>query len=174
VITFDEHGGCFDHVSPPTASPPDAFRPVGQFGFKFDRLGVRVPAVLVSAYIEPRTIINTELSHASMIRTLTDKWNLGHLTDRDWTTTNFSEAFNRAAARPREDWPVIRPREMPPDLARANNHDHPPNPLQRDIVGLAVAVGGDSLFHPGEVITVVDAIGRMRKEIGSQEQQVKK
>ena len=174
VITFDEHGGCFDHVSPSAASPPDPVRPTGQFGFKFERLGVRVPTVLVSAYIEPRTIINTEFSHSSMVRTLTDKWNLGHLTERDRAAANFSEAFNRAAPRPLEDWPVVRPREMPPNLAWANNHDHPPNALQRDIVGLAVAVGGDSLFHPGEVITVVDAIARMRKELGWQEQEVKK
>ena len=38
VITFDEHGGTFDHVPPPTATPPDRSGP-GEMGFTFDRLG---------------------------------------------------------------------------------------------------------------------------------------
>lgn len=46
VILFDEHGGFYDHVSPPAAVPPDEHHE----GFAFDRLGVRVPAVLVSPW----------------------------------------------------------------------------------------------------------------------------
>ena len=53
VITYDEHGGCYDHVPPPAAVPPAILRAPGQMGFRFDRLGVRVPTVLISAYIEP-------------------------------------------------------------------------------------------------------------------------
>jgi len=48
ILTFDEHGGCYDHMPPPAAVPPDNFR---QDGFAFDRYGVRVPAVIVSPYI---------------------------------------------------------------------------------------------------------------------------
>jgi phospholipase C len=41
VITYDEHGGCYDHMPPPVAVSPDA----GEFaGFKFNAYGVRVPA----------------------------------------------------------------------------------------------------------------------------------
>jgi phospholipase C len=50
VITYDEHGGCYDHVPPPFgAVAPDAMRtdPV----FNFDRYGVRVPAIFVSPRI---------------------------------------------------------------------------------------------------------------------------
>ena len=173
AITFDEHGGCYDHVPPPTASPPNASKPIGQFGFKFDRQGVRVPAVLVSAYIEPGTIINTKLSHTSIIRTLADKWNLGHLTERDRTAANLSEAFNRSVPRARAEWPVITPRQMSSGLASESDHDHPLNALQSAIVGLAVAVSGDSLLQPGEVITVSDAIHRMRRELSSQERDAK-
>src|SRR6185437_5678882 len=46
VVTFDEHGGCHDHVPPPAAVPPAPAQP-GQV-FAFDRLGVRVPAVVAS------------------------------------------------------------------------------------------------------------------------------
>jgi phospholipase C len=57
VITYDEHGGCYDHVPPPGgAAPPVRGGAPGQFGFGFDRFGVRVPTVLVSPWIEPGTV----------------------------------------------------------------------------------------------------------------------
>jgi phospholipase C len=54
VITYDEHGGIYDHVPPPAAVPPDALRPDG---FAFDRYGVRVPAVIISPYMPPGSIV---------------------------------------------------------------------------------------------------------------------
>jgi len=66
LIVHDEHGGIFDHVPPPTIPAWDPTLP----GFKFDRLGVRVPAVLVSPFIAPRTIISTQLEHTSIVSTL--------------------------------------------------------------------------------------------------------
>src|SRR5580700_2639342 len=55
VITYDEHGGCYDHVPPPWgATPPD--NDTGEFSFGFDRFGVRVPTVLVSPLIAPGTV----------------------------------------------------------------------------------------------------------------------
>jgi phospholipase C len=54
-ITYDEHGGLYDHVPPPSgATPPDATP--GEFGFDFTRFGVRVPAVLVSPLIPAGTV----------------------------------------------------------------------------------------------------------------------
>ncbi|HTK28684.1 MAG TPA: alkaline phosphatase family protein, partial [Vicinamibacterales bacterium] len=61
LVVYDEHGGIYDHVPPP-ACPPDGF--VAQPGdtgtgkpFLFDRLGVRVPAVLVSPWIARGTVV---------------------------------------------------------------------------------------------------------------------
>ena len=174
AITFDEHGGCYDHVPPPAAAPPDAAKPIGQFGFGFDRQGVRVPAVLISAYIESGTIIDTELSHTSLMKTLSDKWSLGHLTGRDRVATNLSAAFIRSSPRGPDQWPIVTPRTLPPGLARESDNDHPLNELQRAVVGLAVAISGDAVLKPGEIVTVLDAIRRMRKELGSQEVDAKK
>jgi phospholipase C len=42
-------------------------------GFAFDRLGVRVPTVLVSAWVEPGTVIHTPLQHTSLIKTMSEK-----------------------------------------------------------------------------------------------------
>jgi phospholipase C len=54
IITYDEHGGCYDHVPPPmTATPPDSS--AGEYGFDFTRFGPRVPTVLVSPLIPAGT-----------------------------------------------------------------------------------------------------------------------
>jgi phospholipase C len=80
VITYDEHGGCYDHLPPPrTATPPDASQP--QFDrftpwSPFTQWGVRVPAVLVSPYIEEGTVFRSgsgvEYDHTSILATLRD------------------------------------------------------------------------------------------------------
>jgi phospholipase C len=76
LITYDEHGGCFDHVKPPdTATKPDNSKP--QEPFDFGRYGVRVPAVLVSPYIEAGTVFRSpsptiEYDHTSILATVRD------------------------------------------------------------------------------------------------------
>ena len=75
VITYDEHGGCCDHQPPPWgATPPDQRR--GENGFAFDRYGVRVPAVVVSPWIEEGTVFRSPTprpyDHTSILATLRD------------------------------------------------------------------------------------------------------
>jgi phospholipase C len=77
IVTYDESGGCFDHVPPPPAVPPGGPYPDG---FAFDRYGIRVPAVIVSPYVAPGSVIRPPLpaagglsypfDHASIIATL--------------------------------------------------------------------------------------------------------
>jgi phospholipase C len=72
IITFDEHGGIWDHVPPPAAEPPDDKHPNG---FAFDRYGVRVPAILISPWIPEGTILRPPengypFDHTSIIATL--------------------------------------------------------------------------------------------------------
>jgi phospholipase C len=61
VVTYDEHGGFFDHVKPPPAEDdnPD-----------FQTYGVRVPAFVVSPLVEPGTVMHTLFDHTSLIRTI--------------------------------------------------------------------------------------------------------
>jgi phospholipase C len=75
LIVYDEHGGIYDHVVPPSC-PQDQFTAtVNDTGtgmeFKFDRLGVRVPAVLVSPWIPKATIVDRTFDHASIPGTVT-------------------------------------------------------------------------------------------------------
>jgi phospholipase C len=77
LIAYDEHGGIFDHVPPP-ACVPDGFvaQPDATLTgkpFQFDRLGVRVPAVLVSPWIPRGTVVGPDrvFEHASIPATAT-------------------------------------------------------------------------------------------------------
>ena len=76
LITFDEHGGTYDHVVPKSGAKPPAPGSVGKNGFKFDRFGVRVPAIIVSSYVKPGTVFRTPADvpydHTSILATLRD------------------------------------------------------------------------------------------------------
>jgi phospholipase C len=103
VITYDEYGGCYDHVPPPWgATPPDAA--AGEYGFGFDRFGARVPTVLVSPLIAPGTVYrvpagSAPLDHTSVLKTVEQRWNLPSLTARDAAAPGFSDVLTLAAPR---------------------------------------------------------------------------
>ncbi len=86
IVTYDEHGGCYDHVPPPTnAVPPD--NTAGEYGFDFTRFGPRVPTVLVSPLIAAGTVFRVAadampLDHTSVLKTIETRWNLPALTAR--------------------------------------------------------------------------------------------
>lgn len=84
VVTYDEHGGCFDHMVPPSATSPGGPYPDG---FRFDSFGVRVPAVVVSPYVAPGSVIrpggSIPFDHTSIIATLRELFRFEPLTSRD-------------------------------------------------------------------------------------------
>jgi phosphoesterase family protein len=55
LVTFDEHGGTYDHVPPPAAVPPSGQGTPGQMDFTFNRSGIRIPTLAISAWIPERT-----------------------------------------------------------------------------------------------------------------------
>jgi phospholipase C len=107
IITYDEHGGCYDHVAPPEAIPPD--NELANTGnFKFDSYGVRVPAVIISPYVSPgskiRSTSGTPFDHTSIIRTVRDNFGLGEaLTARDRVAPSVLPALSLLA--PNNDGP---------------------------------------------------------------------
>jgi phospholipase C len=108
IITYDEHGGLYDHVPPPTtAVPPDATP--GEDGFDFKRFGVRVPAVLVSPLIAAGTIFNvpagsTPIDHTSVLKTIEVRWGLPNLTARDAAAPDLGDVLTLTT--PRADDPI--------------------------------------------------------------------
>jgi phospholipase C len=116
LITFDEHGGTYDHVPPPSAVPPDPDRPEGEMGFRFDRLGPRVPAIAVSAYTKAGTIIHDERHHGAVIATLSALHGLEPLTARDREARTLFDVTNLTEPRHPSTWPTVSPAYVPPLL----------------------------------------------------------
>jgi phospholipase C len=86
IITWDEHGGFYDHIAPPRAiSPGDAaqFSGANQCGFRFDQYGPRVPAVVISPLIPRNVIDHREYDHTSVLATVERLFGLQPLTARD-------------------------------------------------------------------------------------------
>jgi phospholipase C len=114
LITFDEHGGTYDHVPPPLVAPPIPGSPPGQLGFRFDRSGMRVPAFAISPWIPERTVVTSEHRHASVIATLRKRWQLGDaLTARDAVAADLTPVLTRETPRDPQDWPQVLPRPVP-------------------------------------------------------------
>jgi len=103
ILTYDEHGGCYDHVAPPwNATPPDSS--AGEFGFDFKRFGLRVPTLLISPLIPAGTVFRvaagqTPLDHTSILKTLERRWNLAPLTARDQAACDVGAVLTLQQAR---------------------------------------------------------------------------
>lgn len=95
VVTYDEHGGLFDHVPPPTGVAAPGGKSDAVSGFDFTRLGIRVPAVLISPYIEAGSIIHKQLEHASLAATARACFadQADFLSERDTAAETFEDAL---------------------------------------------------------------------------------
>lgn len=102
IITYDEHGGCYDHITPPNnaVSPPAKST---AFDFDFTRYGVRVPTLLISPWIEAGTVYRTNsktpLDHTSILSTLEKCFNLPPLTERDKSAPDVTDVLTLSKAR---------------------------------------------------------------------------
>ncbi|MES2644593.1 MAG: alkaline phosphatase family protein [Myxococcota bacterium] len=80
VVLFDEHGGTFDHVAPPDGLVCPKGGDIHEKDFQFTRAGVRVPALFVSKWVRPHTVLrsptSTPFEHTAVPATLLDWWGL--------------------------------------------------------------------------------------------------
>jgi phospholipase C len=106
LFTYDEHGGYYDHVAPPTAlAPGDGLDPVlpagvSDYGDKYTVLGMRVPTVVVSPWAKPGFASHTVYDHTSLLATLERKWNLPALTYRDANANHLGDCLVRTGPAP--------------------------------------------------------------------------
>lgn len=129
VIVYDEHGGFYDHVAPPgDVANPDG-KTAGNFDFK--QLGVRVPAVLVSPWLEKK-VDHTVYEHASIPATLNRFWGLGdYLTERDKAANSFEGLLTGGTFR--TDTPTKLKYPEHADSDHSHQGSRPLDPIQKDI-----------------------------------------
>ena len=134
IITYDEHGGCFDHVVPPQAIKPGGTLLPRASSFGFDRYGPRVPAILVSPYIAAGTVLRPEgfaynavsggitttngttpFDHTSIIKTVIEVFNTTqtNITDRDLNAPSLLSALTLTSSNMNSPGPVAVPAAPP-------------------------------------------------------------
>lgn len=183
IITYDEHGGFYDSVSPPCAVPPGDPIPKGQeklarYCFNFDRLGVRVPAIIVSPWVPRGHVDHTVYDHSSVLATLETMLDMPALTARDAAAATLWPQLSEAV--PRTDCPTILPDpvlppvkerllpDAPPELARSGNHVGFLHILLKAELELAERAEADIIADFRKIATHADAtayVARMHKMI---------
>jgi phospholipase C len=109
-LTWDEHGGFYDHLPPPPAVAPGDTAPgsdYNQYGFTFQQYGPRVPAVVISPLIPRNLIDHRAYDHASIPATLEAIFGLSPLTQRDAISNSLMPLVTFSS--PRADTPTTLP-----------------------------------------------------------------
>jgi phospholipase C len=122
IITYDEHGGFYDHLPPVPATPPNdgSGFDLNDTHFPFDLYGVRVPAIVVSPLIAAGVVDHTVYDHSSVLATVERLFGVPALTQRDGAANDVRDLLTLTA--PRTDCPPT----IPGPVAAA------PKPLRTD------------------------------------------
>jgi phospholipase C len=115
ILTYDEHGGFYDHVDPPAACPPGDYEPdleAGDVPGRFDRHGFRVPFIIASPYARAGYVSDQVADHGSVVRLLQARYLLPAMTGRDanawplYDMFDFTGAPNPATSADLADAPI--------------------------------------------------------------------
>ncbi|MGO1070087.1 phospholipase C [Lysobacter sp. CA199] len=107
VVTYDEHGGFYDHVSPPQDAAPVC---------GVDQLGPRVPALVVSPWVDKGKASHVVFDHTSIIKTIVRRFLAANPPDMGARVAAANDLSQVMLARPRGDRPEI-PLPSPPPRA---------------------------------------------------------
>jgi phospholipase C len=154
VITYDEHGGFYDHVPTPADDVPNPDGLVGDapYYFDFKRLGVRVPTIMISPWINKGTVVHapqgptpsSQYEHSSLPATIKKIFNLkdDFLTARDAWAGTFDHILSQRTS-PRTDCPEKIP-SSPWSLRHSPADEGAPlTEFQEELVQLASQLNGD-------------------------------
>ncbi len=111
VITYDEHGGFFDHVNPLLFR--DKVKPVSGI----DHYGVRVPAFVISPWVDQRAVSNVVFDHTSIAKTIARRFMSANPPDMGERMAAANDLSMVLRAAPRQDLPSI---PVPPLPARTS------------------------------------------------------
>jgi len=141
ILTWDEHGGFYDHVAPPAAvAPGDApqLSSASKYGFTFQQYGPRVPGIVISPLIPANLIDHRVYDHASVPATIETLFNLQPMTRRDAGANNLLSLASLKV--PRTDAPASLPGPAKPSSAES---------VMR---GAAMGLPGPAATRPGESV----------------------
>lgn len=172
IITYDEHGGFYDHFPTPIDVPNPDGQESAEPACDFTRLGPRVPTILVSPWIERGTVEHgasgpqpsSQYDHASLAATLREMFDLpGPLNERDaWAGTFHHLWANRTT--PRTDTPLTMPDPRPlPALKKVNGRE-PASGLQQELVYMLAGLSADYDVKPEEM-NVIQAAMYVQKQV---------
>jgi phospholipase C len=164
IVTFDEHGGCYDHVPPAAGAAPPYPGPISRDGtFDFSRFGVRVPAIVISSYIRPGTVFRASdgeapYDHCSILSTLRD-WlrldgNPAHPflpSPRIKAAPTLNRVLTLSEADKRIDWPDITASVSAG--TDDTSFDTPLNDVQKSLLASALAMNEAKAAAPSHVVT---------------------
>jgi phospholipase C len=142
IVTFDESGGLYDHVPPPTNVPnPDGIKPLDlctsssdpgcSLASKshgappydpagdFTRTGFRVPLMVVSPFVKPHYVSHTVTDYTSWMKLVETRFGLPNLNARDAWASDMTEYFDFSA-------PWATPPQNPPGVNYGSCYDSLP------------------------------------------------
>ncbi|KAK4483090.1 hypothetical protein RD792_010267 [Penstemon davidsonii] len=159
LITYDEHGGFYDHVPTPVSGVPNPDGIIGPdpWYFQFDRLGVRVPTLLISPWIEKGTVIHepsgptpySQYEHSSIPATVKKLFNIkssNFLTKRDAWAGTFEKYFYLRDT-PRDDCPEKLAEVKTSLRPRGPREDDKLTEFQIELIQLASQLNGDHVLN---------------------------
>jgi hypothetical protein len=141
-LTYDEHGGFYDHVPSPKAPIPDNIPPMLQpadVQAKFNRYGVRVPVIVISPWAKPHFVSHTINDHTSILKFIEARFSLPTLTARDAAANDMTEFFNFSS-------PAF---ATPPKLVKPAI-----TPCWAQDVNVSLGAGDSSQLAPGDSISI--------------------
>ncbi len=103
VITYDEHGGFYDHVSPPVTTDERA---------AFRQLGFRVPSLVIGPTVRRGQVVDATFEHVSVLSTLTRRFGLPALNDRVTAAADLSPCIDPAYLADPQPAPTLPPVTM--------------------------------------------------------------
>jgi phospholipase C len=119
ILTWDEHGGFYDHAVPPLCVAPGDSKPGDKYndhGFTFEHFGPRVPALVISPLIPPNLIDHRTYDHSSIPATVSRVFGTEALTLRDRSANALNKLFSMKTAR--MDAPKLLPSVPPESMTR--------------------------------------------------------
>lgn len=165
VITYDEHGGCYDRVAPTTATLPPKRRQrrhrarlrtlrglMGLTGsFDFTMLGPRIPGIVISPWITAGTCYCEQVDHSTIPRTVRAVFGIDEplsgpgATDREAMSPSLLPMLGNTL-RPPDDWPVIEftapiRRDPPPRTGSGPGGVPSLDPMAAGLLPLGLTVG---------------------------------